>query len=114
MLNAVGPACTHIRTAQILTRNDRASSSAPRHRGDGRCGGGALLAPELPHLVPSLAHEALVLRDAQLLAVDDAGALGPRAVAVVGVLLHVHLGEARLLLVEHLLLRVGHGLPAGA
>lgn len=67
---------------------------------------------ELPHLLSPRPHHLLVLADAQLLAVDDAGALGPGLVLVVGVLLQVNLAEARLLLIERLFLLVCHGLPA--
>ncbi len=75
--------------------------------------GEPVAAPEGAHVLAALAHEQLVLRDAHLLAVDDARALGPRAVPVLGVLLHVDLGQAGLLLVVGLLLRVRHRLPAG-
>lgn len=69
---------------------------------------------ELPHLLPSRAHHLLVLADAELLPVDDAGPLGPGLVLVVGVLLQVDLTETGLLLIERLLLLVGHRLPARA
>lgn len=69
---------------------------------------------ELPHLLSPRPHHLLVLADAQLLAVDDAGALGPGLVLVVGVLLQVDLAEARLLLIVRLFLLVRHGLPARA
>ena len=72
----------------------------------------AVAAPHLAHLLAPLLHQRLVLGDAQLLAVDDAGAFGSRPVAVVGVLLHVQLGQTRLLLVVRLLLRVRLGFPA--
>lgn len=67
----------------------------------------------LPHLLPPVAHDGLVLADAQLLAVHQAGALGPGLVLVVGVLLQVLLAEAGLLLVVWLLLEVRHSFPAG-
>ena len=74
--------------------------------------GAAVPAPELPHLLPALAHQGLVLGDAHLLAVDDAGALRARPIPVVRVLLHVQLRQPRLLLVVRLLLRVRHRLPS--
>lgn len=58
----------------------------------------------LPHLLPPVPHDRLVLADAQLLAVHEAGALGPRLVFVVGVLLQVLLAETGLLLVIWLFL----------
>lgn len=67
---------------------------------------------ELPHLLTPRAHQLLVLPDAQLLAVDDAGPLGPRLVLVVGIFLQVDLAEAGLLLIVRLLLLIGHGFPA--
>ena len=65
----------------------------------------------LSHLIPLLAHHGLVLRDAHLLAVHDAGAFGAGPVAVVGVLFHVLLAEAGLFFVKRLLLAVTHRLP---
>lgn len=50
--------------------------------------------------------------DAQLLAVHQAGAFGPRLVLVVGVFLQMLLAEASLLLVVRLLLQISHGFPA--
>lgn len=47
--------------------------------------------PQLPHLVASLPHQHLVLRDPHLLAIHDARALGSRSVPVVGVFFHVQL-----------------------
>lgn len=67
---------------------------------------------ELPHLLPPRPHHLLVLADAQLLAVDDAGALGPGLVLVVGILLQVDLAEPCLLFIIRLFLLVRHGLPA--
>ena len=64
-------------------------------------------------LFPAL-DKGLVLGDLELLAVDHAGPLGPGPVPVVGVLLHVQLGQLGLLLVELLLHLRAHGLPAGA
>lgn len=58
----------------------------------------------LPHLLPPVAHDRLVLADAQLLAVHQARALRPRLVFVVWVLLQVLLAQAGLLLVVGLLL----------
>ena len=88
----------------------------------------AVLTPQLPHLLPPGLHQRLVLGDPELLAVHYAGPLGPRPVPathqsagasavwavspVVGVLLHVQLGQLGLLLVEKLLLCVGHCLPS--
>jgi len=69
-------------------------------------------APQVLHLLLPAPHQGLVLGDLELLAVDDAGPLGPWPVPVVGVLLHVQLGELRLLLVELLLGLDGHRLPA--
>lgn len=67
---------------------------------------------ELPHLLPPRPHHLLVLAYTQLLAVDDAGALGPGLVLVVGILLQVDLAEPCLLLIKWLFLLVRHGLPA--
>ena len=39
--------------------------------------GAPVLAPQLPHLLPPVLHQRLVFRHAQLLAVHDAGPLGP-------------------------------------
>ncbi len=47
----------------------------------------SLLAPQLPHLLPPLLHQLLVLRDPQLLPVHDASALRARAVAVVCIII---------------------------
>lgn len=69
---------------------------------------------ELAHFLPPRAHHLLVLADAQLLAVDDTRALGPRLVLIVGVFLQVDLAQTSLLLVVRLLLLVRHGLPARA
>lgn len=69
---------------------------------------------ELPHLLTSWPHHLLVLSNAQLLAVDDAGSLGPWLVLVVGIFLQMDLAQAGLLLVVRLLLLVGHGFPARA
>lgn len=67
--------------------------------------GGALPDVEvLPHLLAPVAHDGLVLADAQLLAVHQARALGPRLVLVVWVLLQVLLAQPGLLLVVWLLL----------
>ena len=71
-----------------------------------------LIGPRTFHVIPATFHQRLVLGDLELLAIDDAGPLGPRPVPVVGVLLHVQLGELRLLLVELLLGLDGHRLPA--
>ena len=61
-----------------------------------------------PLLLP---QESLVLGDPHLLPVHDARPLGSGPVSVVGMLLHVELGESALLLVIGLLLRVAHRLP---
>lgn len=58
----------------------------------------------LPHLLPPVPHDRLVFADAQLLAVHEAGALGPGLIFVVGVLLQVLLAETGLLLVIWLFL----------
>jgi len=57
------------------------------------------------------AHEHLVLADAHLLSIHNAGPLGPRSVSVIWMLLHVHLAQPRLFLVVRLLLRVAHRFP---
>lgn len=67
---------------------------------------------ELPHLLPPRPHHLLVLADTQLLAVDNAGALGPGLVFVVGILLQMDLAEPCLLFIIRLFLLVRHGLPA--
>lgn len=66
----------------------------------------------LSHFLSTGPHDGLVLSDAKLLAVHQAGAFGPRLVLVVGVFLQMLLAEASLLLVVGLLLQVGHGFPA--
>lgn len=66
----------------------------------------------LSHFLPAGPHDGLVLADAQLLAVHQAGAFGPRLVLVVGVFFQVLLAEPSLLLIVGLLLQVGHGFPA--
>lgn len=58
----------------------------------------------LPHLLPPVPHDGLVLADAQLLAIYQAGALRPGLVFVVGVLLQVLFAETGLLLVIWLFL----------
>lgn len=68
----------------------------------------------LSHFLPAGPHDGLVLADAQLLAVHQAGAFGPWLVLVVGVFFQVLLAEPSLLLVVRLLLQVGHGFPAWA
>jgi hypothetical protein len=73
-----------------------------------------LLRPELLHLLPPTAYERLVLRDLELLAVEDAGALGAGPVAIVGVLLHVELAQLSLPLVIQLFLGRWHRLPSRA
>jgi hypothetical protein len=72
------------------------------------------LRPELFHLLPPTAYERLVLRDLELLAVEDAGALGAGPVAIVGMLLHVELAQLSLPLVVQLLLGRWHRLPPRA
>lgn len=66
----------------------------------------------LSHFLSARPHNGLVLADAQLLAVHQAGALGSRLVLVVWVFFQMLLAEASLLLVVGLLLQVGHGFPA--
>lgn len=58
----------------------------------------------LSHFLPPVPHDGLVLADAQLLAVHQAGALRPGLVLVVRVLLQVLLAEAGLLLIVWLFL----------
>lgn len=66
----------------------------------------------LPHFLPPVPHDGLVLPDAQLLAVYQARALRPGLVLVIRVLLQVLLAEAGLLFIVWLFLEVGHRFPA--
>lgn len=66
----------------------------------------------LSHFLSTGPHDGLVLADAQLLAIHQAGAFGPRLVLVVWVFFQMLFAEASLLLVVGLLLQVGHGFPA--
>lgn len=68
----------------------------------------------LSHFLSAGPHDGLVLADAQLLSIHQAGAFWPRLVLVVRVFFQVLLAEASLLFVVRLFLQVGHGFPARA
>lgn len=69
------------------------------------------LVPQLPHLVPPLPHQRLVLGYPHLLAVHDARPFRSGSIPIVRVLFHVQLGQPGLFLVVRLLVRVRHCLP---
>lgn len=70
--------------------------------------------PQLPHFVPPLAHQRLVLGYPHFLAIHNACPLWSGTIPVVRVLLHVQLGQPRLFLIVRLFVRVRHRLPPGS
>lgn len=67
--------------------------------------------PQLPHFIPPLSHERLVLGYPHLFPVHYTSSLRPGPIPVVWVFFHVQLGQPGLFLVVRLFVRVRHSLP---
>ncbi len=70
-----------------------------------------ILEPLLTRFTAAVTHEFFILGNSKSFSIDNAGPLWPRAITVVGVVLHVLSAQPRLLFVVGLLLLRRHGLP---